>query len=176
MTPEDRAARVRLLLFDVDGVMTDGSVFLDDRGHESKRFHIRDGAALVFAQRTGLLTGLMSARASESTLLRAAQLGMHIVHQGVASKLATYESILRDRGLADEEVAYMGDDLVDLAVLARVGLAAAPCDAAHDVRERVHWISGSPGGRGAVRELVELVLRSQGRWQDVIDGHLETRR
>lgn len=173
MTLEARAARIRLLLFDVDGVMTDGSVFLDDRGREFKRFHIRDGAALVFAQRSGLLTGLISARSSESTRVRAAQLGVQIVHQGVANKLATYESILRDRGLEDEDVAFMGDDLVDLPVLARAGLSAAPSDAARDVRERVHWVSVAAGGRGAVRELIEWILRVQGRWEPVVEGQFE---
>lgn len=176
MTPEARAARVKLLLFDVDGVMTDGSVLLDDRGREIKRFHIRDGAALVLAQRAGLLTGMVSARASEATLARAMQLGVPIVHQGVRSKVVAYESILRDHGLVDEDVAFMGDDLVDLPVLARVGLAAAPADGARDVRERVHWVSGAAGGRGAVRELVEMVLRAQGRWDSVVGGHFEAAR
>jgi 3-deoxy-D-manno-octulosonate 8-phosphate phosphatase (KDO 8-P phosphatase) len=168
MTPEERASKVRLLLFDVDGVLTDGVVIMHADGSESKGFHIRDGAALVWAQRAGIPVGLISARASGATTERAAQLDIRIVVQGVASKLAAYEQIVRDAKLSDEAVAYMGDDLVDLAVLARAGLAAAPADAAPEVRAKAHWVSAATGGRGAVRELVEMVLKAQHRWDDVV--------
>jgi 3-deoxy-D-manno-octulosonate 8-phosphate phosphatase (KDO 8-P phosphatase) len=168
MTVNERAARIRLLLFDVDGVLTDGTVIMHADGTESKGFHIRDGAALVWAQRVGLPVGLISARASRATTQRAAQLAIRIVVQGVASKLAAYEQIIRDANLEDEAVAYMGDDLVDLPVLARAGLASAPADAAAEVRATVHWTSQATGGRGAVRELVEMVLKAQQRWDDVV--------
>jgi 3-deoxy-D-manno-octulosonate 8-phosphate phosphatase (KDO 8-P phosphatase) len=168
----ERAARIRLLLFDVDGVLTDGVVVIHADGTESKGFHIRDGAAIVWAQRQGLRIGLLSARASEATAQRAAQLAIRLVVQGVASKASAYEQILRDSGLADEAVAYMGDDLVDLPVLVRAGLASAPADAAHEVRERVHWVSSAGGGRGAVRELIEMVLRAQSRWDAVVRPYL----
>src|SRR5262245_34426349 len=141
-------------------------------GTESKGFHIRDGAAIVWAQRQGLKIGLLSARSSEATSQRAAQLAIRIVVQGVISKADAYAQILRDAGLADEAVAYMGDDLVDLPVLARAGLASAPADAAAEVRERVHWVSGAGGGRGAVRELIELVLKAQSRWEPVVRPYL----
>lgn len=166
-----RAARIRLLLFDVDGVMTDGSILLDATGAETKRFDVRDGTAIVLAHRAGLCTGVLSGRASAATQVRAAQLGMTTVHEGVADKLAVYERILRAQALTDEDVAYMGDDLQDLPVLARVGLSAAPADAAPDVQTRVHWLSRRPGGHGAVRELVELVLRVQGRWDEMVRHH-----
>jgi 3-deoxy-D-manno-octulosonate 8-phosphate phosphatase (KDO 8-P phosphatase) len=168
----DRASRIRLLLFDVDGVLTDGVVTMHADGSESKGFHIRDGAAIVWAQRAGITVGLLSARASGATTHRAAQLAIRTVVQGVPSKLAAYERILIDAGLTDEDVAYMGDDLLDLPVLGRAGLAAAPADAAAEVLARVHWISGRPGGRGAVRELVELVLRAQNRWEGVVSEYL----
>ena len=168
MSLQAKAARVRLLLFDVDGVLTDGSVVLHADGSESKRFHIRDGSGIVWAQRAGLTVGLLSARASMATTHRATQLGIRIVAQGVASKLDAYEEILRGSGLADEAIAFMGDDLLDLPVLARVGLSSAPADAAADVRERVDWVSGACGGRGAARELIELVLRAQGRWDALL--------
>lgn len=164
MTIQERASRIRLLLFDVDGVLTDGVVVMHTDGTESKGFHIRDGAALVWAQRAGLQVGLLSARASGATTHRAAQLGIRTVMQGVADKLVAYEQIVRDMGLADEDVAYMGDDLLDVPVLRRAGLSGAPADAAVEVRERVHWVSTSGGGRGAVRELIELVLKAQQRW------------
>ena len=164
----DKALRIRLLLFDVDGVLTDGVVIVHTDGSESKGFHIRDGAALVWAQRAGLLVGLLSARSSGATTHRAAQLGVRIVVQGVANKLDAYERILADAGIADEAVAYMGDDLLDLPVLARAGLSASPADGVAEVRQRVEWVSAHGGGRGAVREFVEHILRAQQRWDSVL--------
>jgi 3-deoxy-D-manno-octulosonate 8-phosphate phosphatase (KDO 8-P phosphatase) len=172
MSVQAKAARIRLLLFDVDGVLTTGEVVMHADGSESKGFHIRDGAGIVWAQRAGLTVGLLSARSSGATAHRAAQLAVRIVEQGVKSKLAAYEQIVRDAKVEDTEVAYMGDDLLDLQVLARVGLSAAPADAAAEVRERVDWVSTAAGGRGAARELVELVLRAQQRWDDVLRQHL----
>src|SRR5262245_23466649 len=168
MSLDVKASRIRLLLFDVDGVLTDGAVVMHADGSESKGFHIRDGAAIVWAQRAGLLVGLLSARKSGATSHRAAQLAIRIVEQGVKSKLATYQQIIQDARVEDAEVAYMGDDLLDLPVLERVGLSAAPADAAPEVRDRVHWVSSVGGGRGAARELIEVVLRAQQRWDDVL--------
>jgi 3-deoxy-D-manno-octulosonate 8-phosphate phosphatase (KDO 8-P phosphatase) len=168
----ERASRIRLLLFDVDGVLTDGIVVMHADGSESKGFHIRDGAAIVWAQRAGLTVGLLSARSSGATAHRAAQLAVRLVAQGVTSKLTSYEQILRDAGLDDAAVAYMGDDLLDLPVIGRVGLSAAPADAAAEVRSRVNWVSREAGGRGAVREFIELVLRAQGRWEGVTRDYL----
>lgn len=163
-----RAARLRLLLFDVDGVLTDGTVSISDNGSESKSFSIRDGAALVWARREGLKIGWLSGRASGATARRATELGISIAVQGVADKGAAYAEILAANGLGDEHVAYMGDDLVDLGVIARVGLSAAPADAADEVRARVHWVSAHAGGRGAVREFVEIVLKARGRWTPLV--------
>lgn len=169
---DSRARALRLLLFDVDGVLTDGRILLHADGSESKQYHIRDGTGLVWARRAGLLTGLLSARSSLSTTQRAQQLGIPIVRQGVDEKLGAYEQILAEYQLTDAEVAFMGDDLLDLPVLTRVGLACAPADAAPEVRARVHWVSSLNGGAGAARELVELVLRAQGRWQEILDRFL----
>ena len=171
MAVQDHASAIRLLLFDVDGVLTDGSVHIHVDGSESKAFHIRDGAALVWAQRAGLQVGLLSARSSPATAQRAAQLGIRIVSQGAAHKADAYDRILQQGGLSDAEVAYMGDDLLDLPVLARVGLSATPADGAPEVKARVHWISHANGGRGAARELVELVLRAQGRWDAIVQQY-----
>ena len=170
---EDKAARLRLLLFDVDGVLTDGTILVHADGNESKQFSIRDGTGIVYAHRAGLLTGLLSARESAATVHRAAQLSIPIVHQSRLDKLDVYEQILAERGLVDAEVAFMGDDLLDLPVLRRVGLSACPADATAEVREHVDWVSPSPGGRGAARDLVEFVLKARGEWGAIIRGYLE---
>ena len=167
-----RAARVRLLLFDVDGVLTDGTVLLHGDGAESKRFDIKDGTGIVWARKAGLTVGLLSARSSAATEQRASQLGITLVRQGVAGKLDAYGEIVTSLNLADDQVAYMGDDVLDLPVLLRVGLSAAPADAVDDVRARVHWVSGARGGAGAARELVEVVLRAQGAWTAIIDEYV----
>jgi 3-deoxy-D-manno-octulosonate 8-phosphate phosphatase (KDO 8-P phosphatase) len=171
-TIERKAARIRLLLFDVDGVLTDGRIQIHADGSESKLFSIRDGTGLVWAQRLGLATGLLSARHSPATTIRAAQLGIRIVRQQPADKLETFRQLLVEEGLSADQVAFMGDDLLDLPVLTRVGLAAAPADAVEEVRSRVDWVSTCPGGHGAARELVEVVLRAQGRWQALVQEYL----
>ena len=163
-----RAARIRLVLFDVDGVLTDGRILLHADGTESKQFDIKDGTGIVLAQRAGLTVGFLSARMSAATHQRATQLGVTLLHQGVPSKIETYGQIVDELLLDDEQVAYMGDDIVDLAVLARVGLGTAPADASPDVRSRVHWVSQAGGGRGAARELIELILRAQDKWAPLV--------
>ncbi len=164
---------IKLLLFDVDGVLTDGSIIVNGDGSESKQFNIRDGAAIVWAQRAGLLVGLLSARLADATSVRANQLGINIVVQGAGDKLAGYQQILAEHGLTDEQVGYMGDDLQDLPVLRRAGFSAAPADAAPEVRAAVHWISASGGGRGAARECIEHLLRAQGTWRTAVAGFFE---
>lgn len=165
-----RAAAVRLLLFDVDGVLTDGKILLHADGTESKRFDIKDGTGLVWARRAGLGVGLLSARSSAATSERAAQLGITIVRQGVSSKLRAYLEIVAEQGVSEDQVAYMGDDVLDLPVIARVGLSASPADAAAEVRARVDFVSRAAGGAGAARELVELVLKAQNRWGRLLDA------
>ncbi len=171
MNLTDKASRIKLILLDVDGVLTDGAVVMYGDGSESKRFHIRDGIALVWAQRVGLKVGILSARHSATTNQRAAQLGISLVYQGVASKAAAYDQILIDTAVTDTQVAYMGDDIVDLAVLRRVGLSAAPGDAVAEVRSGVDFVSTRNGGDGAVREMVELILRTQGHWTSIVSSY-----
>lgn len=165
---------IKLLLFDVDGVLTDGSILVHADGTESKQFNIRDGAGIVWAQRAGMSVGLLSARLADATSVRATQLGLTIVVQGAADKLAGYERILADQGLTDNQVGYMGDDLQDLPVLRRAGFSAAPADAALEVRAAVQWVSASGGGRGAARECIEHVLRAQGIWRAAVAGFLDS--
>jgi 3-deoxy-D-manno-octulosonate 8-phosphate phosphatase (KDO 8-P phosphatase) len=163
-----RAQRVRLLLFDVDGVLTDGRLLIDSEGRESKQYHIRDGTALVWARQAGLLTGLLSARSSASTTERARQLGIPIVRQGADDKLRAYVDLIEEHHLTDADVAYMGDDVLDQPVLTRAGLSSAPSDGVPDVLARVHWTSSRRGGDGAARELIEHVLRAQDRWTTLV--------
>jgi 3-deoxy-D-manno-octulosonate 8-phosphate phosphatase (KDO 8-P phosphatase) len=167
-----RAAKIRLILFDVDGVLTDGKIVMHADGSESKVFDIKDGTAVVWAMRLGLQVGFLSARTSAATSQRAAQLGVTLVHQGVSSKLETYDQIADSLLLDDDQIAYMGDDVLDLPVLLRVGLATAPSDAADEVRTRVHWVSQRRGGDGAARELIETILRAQDRWASIVATYL----
>ena len=167
-----RARRVKLILFDVDGVLTDGKLLLHADGSESKQYDIKDGTGIVLAQRAGIRVGFLSARMSAATQQRATQLGVTLVHQGIRSKLETYEQIAGELRLDDEQIAYMGDDVLDLGVLARVGLAAAPADAVAQVRSRVHWTSDASGGNGAARQFVELILGAQGRWDPLLLEYL----
>jgi 3-deoxy-D-manno-octulosonate 8-phosphate phosphatase (KDO 8-P phosphatase) len=172
VSTDDKASKIKLLLFDVDGVLTDGKILMHADGSESKTFDIKDGTGIVWAQRAGLTVGILSARNSAATTQRAAQLGITLIHQGVKSKLETYDQITDTLMLEGEQVAYMGDDVLDLPVLLRVGLAAAPADAVEAVRSRVHWVSRCQGGAGAARELIELILRAQDRWDALVASYL----
>jgi 3-deoxy-D-manno-octulosonate 8-phosphate phosphatase (KDO 8-P phosphatase) len=164
-----------VLLFDVDGVLTDGGVYIHGDGSESKRFDIKDGAGIVLARRAGLVVGVISARHSSSTLHRARQLGIDPVRQGVTDKAATLTELMAGHDWSAESIAYMGDDVVDLPVLRRVGLAACPADAVPEVRAAVHVVTPCPGGRGAARALIEDILRAQGRWDALIDAQADQR-
>lgn len=171
MTATDCAARVRLLLFDVDGVLTDATTLVDAGGHESLRFSVRDGLGIVCAQRAGLATGVVSARDSAPTAHRAAHLAMKHVRLGVEDKLTAVKALATGEGLELDEVAFVGDDLVDLPVMGRVGFAAAPADAVAEVRARAHLVCAAPGGQGAAREVVEFILKAQDRWASVVTGY-----
>lgn len=168
LTVDSRARRIRLVLLDVDGVLSDGTVILDASGAESKGFNIKDGAAIVWALSAGLTVGLLSSRKSGATAQRAVQLGIPIVAQGIRGKAGEYERIRTELGLAAAEVAYMGDDLVDLPVMRCVGLSGAPSDAAPEVLDIAHWVSRREGGRGAVREFLEVIMKAQGLWRAVM--------
>ncbi|MBF0310997.1 MAG: phenylphosphate carboxylase subunit delta [Magnetococcales bacterium] len=164
----EKARLLRVVALDVDGVMTDGGIFLSDGGEESKRFYVRDGMGIRLLRESGLVVGLVTARLSALVERRARELGLAFWHQGIGDKWAVLSRELEERGIAAEHCAFMGDDLVDLPVLTRVGLAAAPADAAAEVVARVHWVSGRRGGRGAVRELAEHILRARGEWDGLV--------
>ena len=162
-----RAARIRLLLVDVDGVLTDGHIYLqslpDGTATEMKAFSAHDGAGLKLARLAGLRTGLITGRGSAAVARRARELEMDFVYQTSDEKLSAYREILRRARLHDREVAYVGDDLPDLPVLARVGLAVAVANAVPEVKKAAQFITQRSGGAGAVREVVELVLKAQGK-------------
>lgn len=157
-----RAREVRFLLLDVDGVMTDGTLYLTDSGGEMKGFHIHDGFGIHQLQKSGIPIGIITGRASEVVSLRARELGISEVHQGAVEKIIVYDGLLQKYGLKDSEVAYVGDDLIDLPILERVGLAVAVANAVPEVKKRVHWITEKPGGRGAVREVTDFLMSSRG--------------
>lgn len=157
---------VRLLILDVDGVLTDGVIIIDDAGQESKHFDVRDGHGLKMLMRQGVDVALLTGRRSTVVEHRARELGIAEVHQGVLRKLEVLDEILHRRGLPAAAVAYVGDDLVDIPVLRRVGFAATVADAVAEVKEFVDYITVRPGGRGAVRELCELILKTQDKWGD----------
>lgn len=163
-----RARRVTMILMDVDGVMTDGRITLVGARHEAKSFDAKDGLALWVARRLGLKTGVISGRRSSAVLRRARELGMDEVHLKTRDKLAVYESILRRRRLSDHQVCYIGDDLVDLPVLARAGMSVAVADAHPEVRRRARFVTGAPGGQGAVREVIDAILKAQGHWSTIM--------
>jgi 3-deoxy-D-manno-octulosonate 8-phosphate phosphatase (KDO 8-P phosphatase) len=166
----ERCRALKLILTDVDGVMTDGTVLLLPDGGEAKSFHIRDGLALVLAHRAGLRTGLVSGRASAVVERRAAELGMAVVRQGVRDKAAVLREILAEQGLAAHEAAYMGDDVNDLPVLREVGLSAAPADAPLEVRLEAFMVTEARGGQGCLREFVEAILRARDDWDRAVAG------
>jgi 3-deoxy-D-manno-octulosonate 8-phosphate phosphatase (KDO 8-P phosphatase) len=171
LTPIERARKTRLLIMDVDGVLTDGRIIQDSHGHELKVFDVKDGHGIVMAHRAKLRTALISGRESETTVRRAQELGIALVFQKTWNKLEVYEKILADTELRPDEVSYVGDDLVDIPLLQRVGLAVAVADAVDEVKATAHVITQRPGGRGAVREVIELILRAQGHWDILLERY-----
>jgi len=164
---QERLAKIKLLLLDVDGVMTDGRIIYGSDGFEAKAFDVKDGHGIKLLQRAGIEVGIITGRSSDIVTRRAEELGIGYLYQGAKDKLRPYEEILSASGLVDEEIAYVGDDLVDLPILRRVGFSATVADAVDDVRERVDFVSQHSGGRGAVREICEVLLRATGAWQNV---------
>jgi 3-deoxy-D-manno-octulosonate 8-phosphate phosphatase (KDO 8-P phosphatase) len=169
----ERLEKIKLLLLDVDGVMTDGRIFFDNNGVETKAFDVRDGHGLKLLQRAGLRVGIITGRQSKVVDIRAQELGIEILFQGVKDKIGPYEEVLRSLAIREEEVAYVGDDIVDLPVLRRVGFAATVADGAEDLKPLVHYVTHACGGRGAVREICELILRQTGRWAQVTSRYFQ---
>ena len=171
MKDEALAARcrgLRLIVTDVDGVLTDGTVLLLPDGGEAKAFHTRDGLAVALARRAGLPTAILSGRSSDAVTRRARELGIDTVRQGVSDKGAAFAEMLGALGLASQQAAYIGDDVNDLPAMLQAGLSAAPRDAAFEVRAQAYMVTDAPGGHGCFREFVEAILRARGEWDALV--------
>lgn len=169
----DRAARVRLVVFDVDGVLTDGRLLIGDNGVEYKAFHSRDGHGMKMLKATGVELAIITGRRSRLVAERMASLGITHVHQGSSEKLSVFNDMIAELGMDADAVAYVGDDVVDLPVMARAGFAVAVADAHPLVREHAHWCTESPGGRGAAREVCDLIMSAQGTLDSVHREYLD---
>jgi len=163
----EKLSRIKMLLLDVDGVLTDGRVIINDSGEETKAFDVRDGHGLKLLQRAGLEVGIITGRSSRVVAHRMGELGIELVYQGVKNKREPFDEILDRFQLSPQQVAYVGDDVVDLPILRRVGFAATVADACPDLFDLVDFVSSRPGGRGAVREICEMLLKAQGRWAEL---------
>jgi 3-deoxy-D-manno-octulosonate 8-phosphate phosphatase (KDO 8-P phosphatase) len=161
---QKKAAKIKLILFDVDGVLTDGSIIIDDRGGEAKRFDVRDGQGITLLIHFGIRVGFITGRYSNIVRRRAKELGVTMVYQSVKDKVQMYDQIKRKTRLKDEQIAYVGDDILDLPVLRKAGLAITVRDGWPGLRSSVDYMTTSGGGRGAAREVSELVLKVQGKW------------
>ncbi|RNC67884.1 MAG: HAD family hydrolase [Desulfuromonadales bacterium] len=164
---DERLQNIKLLILDVDGVMTDGRIIFDSNGVESKFFNVKDGHGIKMVQRAGIQVGIISGRQSVVVTNRAAELGISLVYQKALDKLTPYLDVLARTGFNDSEVAFVGDDVIDIPVLRRVGFAAAPADAVDEVLPHVHFTTRNRGGWGAVREICDLLLKAQGRWDEI---------
>ncbi|MEE9542157.1 MAG: HAD-IIIA family hydrolase [Thermodesulfobacteriota bacterium] len=163
----EKIKRVKLLILDVDGVLTDGSINYTDDGREIKSFNVKDGHGIKLLMRSGVGVALVTARESEAVAIRAKDLGVEDLFQGQKEKVGAFEAILEKRGVSAEETAYVGDDLIDLPVLRITGFSVAVSNAVAEVREAVDYVTKLDGGRGAVREITDLICRVQGTWDEV---------
>jgi YrbI family 3-deoxy-D-manno-octulosonate 8-phosphate phosphatase len=171
MNLDQRCRTIRLILSDVDGVLTDGGIVYDNQGIETKRFHVRDGMGVRLWQKAGYRFGLITHRSSHIVKMRAAELGIEIIRQGIDDKLTAMRGVLGELHLAPAQACYIGDDLPDLPAVRAAGLSVAVADACAELRQSVHYVATLPGGHGAVRETVELILKAQGRWEDLIQAY-----
>ncbi len=175
MSAEERARRLQLMVFDVDGVLTDGSLYIADSGEETKTFNVRDGHGIKMLRESGVAVAILSSRRSQAVEARARDLGIELLRQGAADKAAAFEQMLQGLRLQAEAAGYMGDDLVDLPVLLRCGFAATVPDAPQALLSRAHYVTRAGGGRGAAREVCEFVMRAQGTLEPAIENFLHSR-
>jgi 3-deoxy-D-manno-octulosonate 8-phosphate phosphatase (KDO 8-P phosphatase) len=171
MSLDQRCRQIRLILSDVDGVLTDGGIVLDNQGVEIKRFHVRDGMGIRLWQKAGCRFGLITHRSSNIVKMRVAELGIEIIRQGIDNKLTAMREVLGELRVAPTQVCYIGDDLPDLSAVRAAGFGVAVADACEELRQTAHYVTTLPGGAGAVRETIELILKAQGRWEDLIQSY-----
>ncbi len=168
----ERASRIKLVIFDVDGVLTDGRLFFGDDGQEYKAFHSRDGLGMKMLMRSGVEVAVITARSSQLVAHRMKNLGIRHLYQGQADKVPAFLDIAKEMELSHDEVAYVGDDIIDLPVMMRVGLAIAVADGHHEVCSQAHWVTSQKGGCGAARDACEMIMQAQETLQPMIDGEL----
>ncbi len=164
----ERAKNIRLLILDVDGVLTDGRLYFGPKGETLKVFHVRDGHGIKMLQKAGIEVAFLSGRRSDAAYHRARELGINRFFEGLRDKVATMKEIKAALQIRPQEVAVVGDDLVDLPIMNRAGLAVAVADAVPEVRAAAHWVTNLPGGKGAVREVCDLLLKAQGKWEGIV--------
>ena len=169
----EKAKKLKLLILDVDGVLTDGKLFFDNEGNEYKSFHARDGHGIKLLRQTGVEVAVISGRKSNSVALRMKSLGIDHIYQGHEDKRAAFNELLTKVGITSEQVAHVGDDLLDLPIMTRVGLAIAVNDANFAVKKHADWCTTTPGGQGAVREVCDFIMQAQGHFNDVLNTFLK---
>ena len=169
---QEKAKRIKLLIFDVDGVLTNGGLFIGDDGQEYKAFNSKDGHGMKMLQNSGVKIAIITGRTSEVVRIRMESLGISLVYQGQHDKLPAYEALKQELNMTDQDVAYVGDDVVDLPVMSRVGLAIAVQDAHSFTKQHAHWVTPSGGGMGAGREVCELLMDAQGHLQAALQSYL----
>lgn len=168
----EKARKLKLLILDVDGVLTDGKLFFDHQGNEYKAFHARDGHGIKLLRKTGVEVAVISGRKSPSVAIRMQSLGVNLIYQGFEDKRSAFNEIITRLQLDPEQTGYMGDDLLDLPLIVRAGLAVAVKDAVDEVKHYAHLTTRLPGGNGAVREVCDLIMRAQGHFQALVDEYL----
>jgi 3-deoxy-D-manno-octulosonate 8-phosphate phosphatase (KDO 8-P phosphatase) len=169
----ERARKIKILIVDCDGVLTDGRIIMLPGGDETKAFDVKDGHAVVMLQRAGLKAAIISGRESSVVRARAKELGVAHLYEMAWVKTEPYEKILSEEGLKDEEACYVGDDVIDIPLLRRAGLAVTVADAVQEAKQHSHLVTRRAGGRGAVREVIELILKAQGKWQEALSRYVK---
>ncbi len=169
---KERAKKIKLVLMDVDGVMTDGKIVFASNGVEAKQFDAKDGVGIKLAQRVGIKIGLITGRTSEAVSRRAQELDIEEVHQGQRQKIIVYDEILKRLSLKDEDICFIGDDVVDIPIMKRVGLPVAVADAHTDILPFAIYRTSCRGGQGAIREVIDIVIRAQGKWEEMMKRYL----
>jgi len=164
----DKARAVKLIILDVDGVMTDGRIVIDDNGVESRNFDIKDGLGVVALQMSGVEAAIITSKKSNAVRLRAEELKIKRFHEGAKKKAEPYEQMIKEMQISDAQVCYVGDDLVDLSLMKRVGFPVAVADAVDEVKQAAAYVTRAPGGRGAVREVAEVILKAQEKWAAIL--------
>lgn len=167
-----RIKRIKLVLMDCDGVLTDGRIMLSSDGDEQKSFHTRDGHGIVLLHRAGIKTGIISGRTSSLLERRALELGMNILRQGTWNKSKDFEEVLQESNIKEDETAFIGDDVTDIPLMLRVGFAVAVADAVEETKDAAHYVTTLNGGFGAVREVADLILKTQGHWEELMKRYI----